>query len=98
LRPGNDGIPFPYLDKFKGELSVLYLDEAEGAQNLGEAADKLFKDIQNILLKLLMDRAATAGAVPLQLLDLSVHLDDDAVTYGDALAFKISFRAAAVAE
>jgi hypothetical protein len=115
LMPGNDGIPFPCLENFKGELLVLYFDEeedsnvhlvAEGMQNLdqaervqklGEAVDGLFGRIQYMLLELLKVRR-TAGAVPLQLLDLSVRPNRNTRHSGRSLHFKVSFQATAITE
>lgn len=99
LMPGDEGISFPYLDDFKGELPVVYFGEAgqSDEQNLDGATDKLSGRIQHMLRDLLKSRE-TAGAVPLRLLDLSVEDFVRQRTSGKPPAFKVSFKAAATAE
>jgi hypothetical protein len=78
LMPGYEGVPFRYLENFKGGLpmAVLYFDEAKDSdeQNLDESASELLRRV--LMLPELLKSREIAGAVPLQLLDLSVRLND----------------------
>jgi len=76
LMPGDEGIPFPYLNDFEGQLPVLYSGEARHSdvQNVDGAADELSGHIRCMLVDLLKSREG-AGGVLLQIMDLSVRLD-----------------------